>query len=71
MNTKKVRAVTALLEANGWKHVRTRGDHWIYRKEGEPRPIPVPGNPNDDLATGTLKSILRQAGLKESDFDKI
>lgn len=69
--TKKVKAVTALLEANGWIHVRTRGDHWIYRKEGEPRPIPIPGNPNDDLAIGTLKSILRQAGLTESDFDKI
>lgn len=68
---KKVKAVIALLEANGWKHARTRGDHWIYRKDGEPRPIPIPGNPNDDLAIGTLKSILRQAGLNESDFDKI
>lgn len=68
---KKVKAVIALLETNGWKYARTRGDHLIYKKEGEPRPIPVPGNLNDDLAIGTLKSILRQAGLKESDFDKI
>lgn len=71
MKIKKVKAVIALLEAKGWNYVRTRGDHWIYRKDGEPRPIPIPGNPNDDLAIGTLKSILRQAGLKESDFDKI
>lgn len=68
---KKVKAVIALLEANGWVYVRTRGDHRIFRKEGEPRPIPIPGNLNDEVATGTLKSILRQAGLKETDFDKI
>ena len=67
---KKIKEVKALLEANGWMHVRTRGDHFIYRKEGAPRPIVVPGKPNDDLAIGTLSSILRQAGLKESEFDK-
>lgn len=22
------------LEANGWKFVRAKGDHWYYRKEG-------------------------------------
>lgn len=68
---RKIKAVIALLEANGWEYTRTRGDHKIFRKEGAKRSIPIPGNPNDDLAIGTLKSILRQAGLSESDFDKI
>lgn len=68
--TKKVKAVIALLEKNGWVYARTKGDHIIYRKEGEPRPIPIPGKFNDDLATGTLCSILRQAKLGLSDFDK-
>lgn len=27
--------------------------------------VTVPGNMNDDLAPGTLNSILKQAGLKE------
>lgn len=40
-------------------------------KEGAPRSIPIPGKDNDEVAIGTLMSILRQAGLKESDFDKI
>lgn len=66
---KKVKAVKAFLEKKGWKHVRTRGDHWIFRKEGEPRPIPIPGKPNDDLAPGTLRSILRQAGFTEADME--
>ena len=69
MKTKKVKAVIALLQANGWKHIRTRGDHAIFRKEGAPRSIPIPGKPNDDLAPGTLRSILKQAGLSESDFE--
>ena len=46
-----------------------RGDHRIFRKDGEPRPIPVPGGLNDDLAIGTLKSILKQAGISESELD--
>ncbi len=29
---KKVKAVIALLETNGWKYARTKGGHWIYRK---------------------------------------
>lgn len=71
MKTKKVKTVKTLLEANGWTLSRVRGDHAIYRKEGAPRSIPVPGNDNDDLAIGTLKSILRQAGLTEDDFLRI
>jgi predicted RNA binding protein YcfA (HicA-like mRNA interferase family) len=53
---RKIKAVMALLEANGWAHIRTRGDHRIFRKDGEPRSIPIPGSPSDDLAIGTLKS---------------
>ena len=70
MSTFKVKAVIALLEAEGWVHVRTRGDHRIYRKNGAPRPIPVSGHFNDDLAEGTLKSILRQAGLEKESLNK-
>ena len=50
MKVKKVRAVKALLEANGWKYSRTKGDHAIYRKEGAPRSIPIPGKDNDEVA---------------------
>lgn len=70
MSTFKAKAVIALLEAEGWVHVRTKGDHRIYRKNGEPRPIPIPGHLNDDLAEGTLKSILRQAGLEKESLNK-
>lgn len=65
---KKVKAVIAALERDGWVHTRTKGDHKVFNKTGAKRPIPVPGGLNDDMATGTLKSILRQAGIKEEDI---
>lgn len=60
---KKVWEVIELLEANGWRYDRTKGDHHIYVKQGK-RSLPVPGNRNDDIPKGTLNSILRGAGLK-------
>lgn len=60
----KVKEVIYLLEENGWKFVRMKGDHRIYYKEKARRPIVVPGNLNDDVKAGTLNSILREAGLK-------
>ena len=61
--TKRVREVAEMLESNGWKCARIRGDHRIYIKDGARRPIVLPGKLNDGLAVGTLKSILREAGL--------
>lgn len=63
--TKKVKEITELLEVAGWKCARVKGDHRIFVKEGARRPIVVPGNLNDDLAIGTLRSILKEAGIKE------
>lgn len=63
--TMKVKQVIELLEANGWIYMGTKGDHHKYFKEGARRPIIIPGNKNDELADGTLQSILREAGLKK------
>lgn len=60
----KVKAVIALLEENGWKFIRMKGDHRVFHKKGARRPIVIPGKENDDLKDGTLGSILREAGLK-------
>lgn len=57
----KSEALIRMLLQAGWKHVRTRGSHHIFEKEGEPGPIVVP-HPTKDLATGTLRKILRQLG---------
>ena len=59
-----VREVISLLEEAGWEYIGTKGDHHKFYKAGARRPIIVPGKRNDDLAEGTLRSILREAGLK-------
>ncbi len=61
---KKVREIIDLLEAEGWRYISTKGDHHKFYKEGARRPIIVAGKRNDDLAEGTINSILREAGLK-------
>ncbi|HZB09398.1 MAG TPA: type II toxin-antitoxin system HicA family toxin [Rubrobacter sp.] len=61
----KVRVVIKLIEQDGWRMVRTRGSHRQYKHPYKPGLVTVPGKPGDELAPGTLNSILKQAGLKE------
>lgn len=60
----KVRDVIRLLEADGWYLARTRGSHRQYKHPTKPGLATVAGSGNDDLAPGTVNSILKQAGLK-------
>jgi predicted RNA binding protein YcfA (HicA-like mRNA interferase family) len=60
----KVRDVVRLLEADGWYLVRTRGSHHQFKHATKPGLVTIPGAGGDDLAPGTLNSILKQAGLK-------
>jgi predicted RNA binding protein YcfA (HicA-like mRNA interferase family) len=60
----KVREVIVLLEADGWRLVRTKGSHRQYRHVSRRGRVTVAGNLGDELASGTLASVLRQAGLK-------
>ncbi|HZK48011.1 MAG TPA: type II toxin-antitoxin system HicA family toxin [Thermoleophilia bacterium] len=60
----QVREVRAILEADGWELVRTRGSHRQYRHPTKAGRVTLAGNAKDDLAAGTLSSILKQAGLK-------
>ncbi len=60
----KVREIVRMLEDDGWLLVRTRGSHHQYKHSTKPGLVTIPGNRNDELAPGTLNSILKQAGLK-------
>lgn len=50
------------LEADGWIHARTKGSHMMFQKNG--MTIPVPFHGARDISTGTLRAILKQAGIK-------
>ncbi len=60
----KIRDVIKLIERNGWYQVRTRGSHRQYRHPIKKGLVSISGNLSDDIAKGTLNSILKQAGLK-------
>jgi predicted RNA binding protein YcfA (HicA-like mRNA interferase family) len=57
------REIIKRLEANGWYHVATSGDHWQYRHPAKQGRVTVQ-HPRRDVPIGTLKSIERQSGLK-------
>jgi predicted RNA binding protein YcfA (HicA-like mRNA interferase family) len=61
----KVREIIRLLEQKGWRLTATRGSHRQFKHPTRPGRVTVPGKPSDDLAPGTLNSILKQAGIKE------
>jgi predicted RNA binding protein YcfA (HicA-like mRNA interferase family) len=53
-----------VLERDGWRLVATRGSHRQFKHPSKIGRVTVSGKPSDDLAPGTLNSILKQAGLK-------
>lgn len=61
----KVSEVLRMLHEDGWFLVATRGSHRQFKHPQKPGRATVPGKPSDDLAPGTLNSILKQAGLKK------
>jgi predicted RNA binding protein YcfA (HicA-like mRNA interferase family) len=63
----KVREVIQLVEADGWFLVATRGSHRQYKHPRKPGRVTIAGKLPDDVAPGTLNSILKQAGLKEKE----
>jgi len=63
----KVREVIKRIEADGWYHVRTRGSHRQYKHATKPGKVTVAGKLSIEVPPGTLRNILKQAGLGESD----
>lgn len=60
----KVREAIRIIEAEGWYLARTKGSHRQFKHPLKIGLVTVPGQLSDDLAPGTLNSILKQAGLK-------
>jgi predicted RNA binding protein YcfA (HicA-like mRNA interferase family) len=61
----KISEVLRLLAEDGWYLVATKGSHRQFKHATKPGRVTVSGKPSDDLAPGTLNSILKQAGLKK------
>jgi len=59
------RAVRAFEKA-GWTQDRQRGSHVVLIKPGHPASLPVPQH--RELAPGTLRALLRSAGMSVAEF---
>ena len=62
------REVTRVFERLGWQVARQRGSHIIMVKAGENVTLSVPDH--KELAKGTLRSLIRSAGLTVEQFCK-
>lgn len=58
-----------ILLKRGWQEVRQRGSHIIVQKVGESRGVSIPNH--RELSKGTLRSLLKQAGISVEDFRKL
>ena len=57
------------LQKQGFALRRVSGSHHIFVKGSRHVPVPVHGN--NDLKTGTLRSILRLADIKPEEFEQL
>ena len=64
----RVRDVIKLIESHGWKQVAQRGSHRQFKHEDRPGRVTIAGTPNKEIPPGTLRSILKQAGLTPEDL---
>ncbi|WP_026879487.1 type II toxin-antitoxin system HicA family toxin [Ignatzschineria larvae DSM 13226] len=62
MNSK---ALIQLLQNDGWYFVASKGSHYQYKHPYKKGRVTIP-HPKKDLPIGTVKSILKQAGLQFS-----
>ncbi|WP_414574694.1 type II toxin-antitoxin system HicA family toxin [Anabaena sp. CCY 9402-a] len=62
------KALCKIVEQQGWELKRITGSHHIYTKEGVDVILSIPVHSNRDLPIGTLKSIMKDAGLSEEDL---
>jgi predicted RNA binding protein YcfA (HicA-like mRNA interferase family) len=61
----KIRDIIKMLEEDGWYLARPRGSRQQYKHSTKPGLVTIAGKHDDDLATGTLNSIFKQARLKK------
>lgn len=63
MKSYSSREVIKILEKDGWYHIKTVGDHWQFKHQVKLGKVTVT-HPQKDIPIKTLKSIMKQAGIK-------
>jgi len=58
----KIRELIKKIEKDGWYLVRVKGSHRQYKHKNKKGLVTISGHLRDDIARGTLNSILKQSG---------
>ena len=59
------------LERDGWREIRRRGSHVILAHPTKPGRAVVPWHAGQMIALGTLRVILKAAGLDDEDLRRL
>jgi predicted RNA binding protein YcfA (HicA-like mRNA interferase family) len=57
-----------IVQKKGWILKKITGSHYIYEKPGAKKILSIPVHRNQDLKLGTLKALMKIAGLSEEDL---
>ena len=60
--------LSKIVEKQGWTLKKVTGSHHIYQKSGVNKILSIPVHRNKDLKIGTLKALMKIAGLTEEDL---
>lgn len=69
LRTLSGREVCAILERYGFQQVRQRGSHIVMQRVSDDGTTTVPVPDHHELCVGTLRSIIRQAGIARTEFE--
>ncbi|MDE3051289.1 MAG: type II toxin-antitoxin system HicA family toxin [Nitrospirota bacterium] len=58
-----------MLEKHGFHEIRQRGSHVVMQRRTDAGTITVPIPDHQELAIGTLLSIIRQSGIARTKFE--
>jgi len=61
----QIREIIRIIIKDGWFVVAQKGSHKQFKYAAKPGRVTIAGNPGDDIANGTLNSVLKQAGIKQ------
>jgi len=60
----KIRDILRLIQEDGWYQVAQKGSHRQFKHPLKPGKVTIAGHPSEEMAEGTFKAVLKQAGLK-------
>ena len=63
----KLREIIKIIKKDGWYKIAQKGSHRQYKHPVKPGRVTITGKAGDEIAIGTLKSILKQSGLKKEE----